>query len=302
MQTFADFALSIVMPPNPVRAIDNSLTTAQAAGKNYFLGCADNDSVSGKPATCTNGVPDGNGHFSDGVGFPGFGFACQGCHVLDPVQGLLRHRRRVELREPAADREDPAAAKPLRQGRHVRRARRAAAPTPRTTGPTGPQVRGSGFEHDGSVDTLFRFLQAQRLRRRHGLERRLRRRRSRAAQRRAVAPRLRQRSGAGGRAAGHLALGQRGGGGRAHRSPRDARAATPFVSKIVGASADGVRPGGARGGPGRRLRVVPPGERTGSFAAGDGGVGHERRGACARSATTPGQEVTFTCMPPGWLD
>ena len=26
---------------------------------------------------------------------------------------------------------------------------------------TGAQVRGSGFQHDGSVDTIFRFLQAQ---------------------------------------------------------------------------------------------------------------------------------------------
>jgi hypothetical protein len=31
---------------------------------------------------------------------------------------------------------------------------------PEDTGPTGPQVSGVGFENDGSVDTIFRFLQA----------------------------------------------------------------------------------------------------------------------------------------------
>src|SRR6185503_3164560 len=36
MQKFTDFALELALPPNPVRAIDNSLTAAQQAGKNFY--------------------------------------------------------------------------------------------------------------------------------------------------------------------------------------------------------------------------------------------------------------------------
>ncbi len=68
MQRFADFALEITLPPNPVRALDNALTPAQASGREFYFGGPDPD----------------NPQMSDGIagGFlfePGFtGFTCSG--------------------------------------------------------------------------------------------------------------------------------------------------------------------------------------------------------------------------------
>src|SRR6185369_10632131 len=38
MQDFTSFALQVVEPPSPVRNLDNSLTSAQSAGKSFFGG------------------------------------------------------------------------------------------------------------------------------------------------------------------------------------------------------------------------------------------------------------------------
>src|SRR5262249_2404602 len=89
MQLFSDFALSIVMPPNPVRALDNSLTDAEQRGKDFFMGCAGADSQTGSPAVCMDGRPLGGGHNADGVTIPGFGFTCEGCHTLRPDLGFF---------------------------------------------------------------------------------------------------------------------------------------------------------------------------------------------------------------------
>jgi YVTN family beta-propeller protein len=69
MQQFTDFQLQVMYPPNPVRNLDNSLTAAQAAGRDHFFkpvttfgafGCND----------CHRLDPAGNAEF--GVSFPGF--------------------------------------------------------------------------------------------------------------------------------------------------------------------------------------------------------------------------------------
>jgi DNA-binding beta-propeller fold protein YncE len=160
MQTFADFALDIVMPPNPVRALDNSLTTAQTAGRSFFLGCDGLDSFTGVPVQCPDGgAPATGGHLSDGIALQSLGFTCQSCHVLNPEMGFF-----------GTDGESSFEALP--QTTKIPQLRNlydkvgmfGAPPNLRTNsgdnGFTGPQVRGGGFEHDGSVDTLFRFLQA----------------------------------------------------------------------------------------------------------------------------------------------
>src|SRR5262249_1920429 len=61
MQAFTDFNLQVMMPPNPIRALDNSLTAEQQAGRQYFMS------------------------------FPTVGgdLSCAGCHVLDPAQGFF---------------------------------------------------------------------------------------------------------------------------------------------------------------------------------------------------------------------
>ena len=71
------------------------------------------------------------------------GFTCEGCHALDPAPGLLRHRRRGELRGRDADREDPAPAQHVHEGRHVRHAGDALLPArrQRLQGRPDPRLR-----------------------------------------------------------------------------------------------------------------------------------------------------------------
>ena len=77
---------------------------------------------------------------------------------LDPARGLLRHRRPDRRFEgETADVQDPAPAQRVPEGRHVRHAGGAVPRRRRQRHDQGPQVRGFGFLHDGSVDTLFRF-------------------------------------------------------------------------------------------------------------------------------------------------
>src|SRR5262249_7700462 len=59
MHAFATFALQIVAPPNPIRRLDNQLTSEQAHGRDVYFNQPVTDAI-------TN---------------------CNGCHVLDPSQG-----------------------------------------------------------------------------------------------------------------------------------------------------------------------------------------------------------------------
>jgi DNA-binding beta-propeller fold protein YncE len=295
MQAFSDFALAIVMPPNPVRALDNSLTDAQARGRKFFMGCDGLDSIAGAQVVCSGDRPVGDGHFSDGVTFQGFGFTCEGCHTLRPDLGffgtdgessfeaLPQINKVPQLRnvydkigmfgnaaEPAANAED--------------------------NGHKGDQINGFGFENDGSVDTLFRFLQAKvfngALGGRVGFT-------GGDDQRRDVeqfllafdddlAPVVGQqvtlRADNGAAAGPRIAL-------------LIARAMTPFVSKVVGPGATEcdlvVR--GVIGGHAARFRLT-----SGGMFQPDGGGAAMSDGAVRALAQTPGQELTYTCLPPGW--
>ena len=60
-RAFTDFILTVQYPPNPIRALDNVLTTAQQAG-----------AISMDPSQLTDTVR-----------------SCNGCHTLDPAQGFL---------------------------------------------------------------------------------------------------------------------------------------------------------------------------------------------------------------------
>lgn len=141
MQAFTDFILQITYPPNPVRNLDNSLTIDQQAGEDFYF-----DRVSDSFASCN------------------------GCHVLDPT----------------ANSDDPSVAKPGffgTDGRytfevetqvfkipHLRNMYQkigmfgmAANPVfalPGIHEHQGDQIRGFGFLHDGSTDTMFNFFHA----------------------------------------------------------------------------------------------------------------------------------------------
>ncbi|HEY0481571.1 MAG TPA: hypothetical protein VGD37_28840 [Kofleriaceae bacterium] len=159
MQAFADFALAIVMPPNPVRGLDNALTAAQARGRDFYMGCAGLDSVTGAAVTCANGRPTAGGHFSDGAPLAGLGFTCEGCHTLRPEQGFFGTDGQMSFEAL------PQTVKvPQLRNLYTKVGMFGVPAVPGVNAGdnagTGAQIRGNGFQHDGAVDTLFRFLQA----------------------------------------------------------------------------------------------------------------------------------------------
>jgi DNA-binding beta-propeller fold protein YncE len=146
MQSFTDFQLQVLPPPNPVRRLDNSLNAAQQRGKNFYFGTRAADGLN---------VPVLGGLLTT---FKGFN--CNGCHELDPAEGefgtsknasfegvipqifKIPHLRNMYAKvgmfgDPKVDTFD--------------------APD---SGNTGDQVRGFGFTNDGSIDTMFRFFTA----------------------------------------------------------------------------------------------------------------------------------------------
>jgi mono/diheme cytochrome c family protein len=132
MQAFTDFALRLTYPPNPIRPLDNSLSPAASAGEAIYM----------DPSQLTDTVA-----------------SCNGCHVLDRSKGFfgtsggstfenetmefkVAHLRnayqKVGMFGQAQTDFFPNAADAFR----------------------GDQIRGTGFLHDGSVDTVFSFLGA----------------------------------------------------------------------------------------------------------------------------------------------
>jgi len=145
LQAFADFVLQLTYPPNPIRNLDNSLTTDQQAGRNFFMGITNNGLPSDTLKTC-NGChvldPTGNGQF--GVTRPGF-FGTDGQSSFENETQLFKIPHLRNLYQKVG--KFGMSPDPLFPSD----------PTP----DMGDQVRGFGFLHDGSIDTLFRFHGAQ---------------------------------------------------------------------------------------------------------------------------------------------
>ena len=136
MQQFTDFALQVLPPPNPIRNLDNSLTPSQQNGHDFFTGPRDSDGIPGLNA-----------------------FSCNGCHALDAASGQFGTNRNQSFEALPQTVKIP----------HLRNlyAKIGMFGTPSVgfiaapdSGPMGDQVRGFGFSGDGSIDTVFRFLNA----------------------------------------------------------------------------------------------------------------------------------------------
>jgi YVTN family beta-propeller protein len=137
MQAFTDFMLQVRLPPNPVRGIDNSLSTDAQAGLAFYNGT----------------------RFSDGVNFPGFGFNCNGCHALNPGQGFFGTDGNASFENEQQ----------IVKVAHLRNLYQKVGMFGFPAAPfinagdnafKGDQIRGFGYLHDGSIDTLFRFFSA----------------------------------------------------------------------------------------------------------------------------------------------
>jgi len=137
MNAFTNFILQVQLPPNPVRNIDNSLTTDQAAGRSFYLGS----------------------RFSDGVNISGFGFNCNGCHTLNAAQGFFGTDGNASF-ENEQQIVKVAHLRNMYQKVGMFGLPAGAFLNAGDNGFKGDQIRGFGVLHDGSIDTIFRFFQA----------------------------------------------------------------------------------------------------------------------------------------------
>ena len=139
MQSFTDFILEVMYPPNPIRNLDNSDTPDQAAARSRYFG-----PVSDTLKNC-NGchLLDPNGNRPFGVPRPGF-FGTEGRYSFENETQFMKVAHLRNMYQKVGMFGMPAV--PFFNAGN--------------NGFQGPQVRGFGFLHDGSTDTVLRFFNA----------------------------------------------------------------------------------------------------------------------------------------------
>ena len=126
LQQYTRFAMQMVLPPNPVRALDGSLDANQSAGKKIY-----------------NEVNN----------ITGLG-SCNTCHTLDPGAGKFGTGGLLSFEGPRFT--DNFKVPHLRN--MYQKVGMFGNSVDTNSSATGPQVRGFGFGHDGSIDTLTSFF------------------------------------------------------------------------------------------------------------------------------------------------
>jgi DNA-binding beta-propeller fold protein YncE len=146
MQQFTTFQLQVVEPPNPVRNLNNSLNASQQRGENFFQGP--------RPA--------------DGINIGALGglvpnqtaFTCNGCHEVDPGEGEFGTSKNASF-----EGIQQIFKIPHLRNMYTKVGMFGFAPVSffnnSSTPNLGDQIRGFGFTNEGSVDTVFRFVNAQ---------------------------------------------------------------------------------------------------------------------------------------------
>ena len=150
MTAFAKFILQVMLPPNPVRNLDDSFTAQQARGRDIFFGGADESRLTDTVRTC-NGCHrlDPLANAEAGVERPGF-FGTDGRFSFENLSQTFKvpHLRnaydKVGMFGTSADLSKPFAQNPLA--------------VLSFGAPQGDQIRGFGFSHDGSTATMFDFF------------------------------------------------------------------------------------------------------------------------------------------------
>jgi DNA-binding beta-propeller fold protein YncE len=136
MEAFTSFMLEVTYPPNPIRALDNSLTPEQATGADFYFNRPLSDGIT-ECAGCHTTTREGNLGASDKPGF--FGTTGAGSFDFIPQVMKIPHLRN------------------LYQKVGMFGMAEAGGILPGNNEHQGDQVRGFGFTHDGSFDTVFRF-------------------------------------------------------------------------------------------------------------------------------------------------
>jgi hypothetical protein len=125
MQSFTDFAMSLAMPPNPVRALNNTLNATEQAGRDIYFNV-------------------------NSITLLG---SCNNCHTLNPAAGKFGTGGLMSF-EGGRITENFK----VPQLRNVYQKAGMFGFSLSSGASTGQQIRGFGFSHDGSVDTLDSFL------------------------------------------------------------------------------------------------------------------------------------------------
>ncbi len=129
MNEFSTFALTLKYPPNPHRALDNSLNTDEKAGSDFYHNVT-----------------------SDIIA------TCNGCHVLDENAGFYGTDGTMSIEGPTFDEDFKI---PHLRNLYQKVGMFGSTGNPGNGAPAaGPQIRGFGFSNDGAVDTLVTFLRA----------------------------------------------------------------------------------------------------------------------------------------------
>jgi len=137
MDKFAAFILQVTYPPNPIRMLSNHLTPDQQAGKDFFFNSVSDASLKGTCESCHR--LDRNANADKGVAAPGF-FGTDGRYTFDGgTEGFKTPHLRNEYQKVGmfGMPDNPT--------------------NPGSDAFLGDQVRGFGFNHDGSIPTVFRF-------------------------------------------------------------------------------------------------------------------------------------------------
>lgn len=127
MDKFTDFALEIMLPPNPVRALNNATSSAAIPGEDLFA----------QDARITDAVTN-----------------CIGCHKLDPAEGFFGTGGEQTFEN------EPQNFKVAHMRNMYHKVGMFGHSANGGTSDMGDQIRGFGFLHDGSIDTVKSFLQA----------------------------------------------------------------------------------------------------------------------------------------------
>ena len=142
MQEFTDFALALALPPNPQAGLDNSLDADAQAGADFFSGPRRSDGLSTDPLS---GIV--------------LGFNCDGCHRINPLVGQFGTSTRGSFENESQIFKVPQL-RNMYQKVGMFGMPETSFELPGDNGFKGDQIRGFGFLHDGSTDTLFRFFRA----------------------------------------------------------------------------------------------------------------------------------------------
>jgi DNA-binding beta-propeller fold protein YncE len=140
MAAFTAFILQVTYPPNPVRMLSNRLTPDQQAGRDFFMNNVSDFSNKGTCNSCH--VLDRHANEDQGVAAPGF-FGTDGRYTFDlEEEGFKTPHLRNGYQKVGMF--------GMPQNEFF----------PGSDAFLGDQVRGFGFNHDGAIPTIFRFISA----------------------------------------------------------------------------------------------------------------------------------------------